>query len=135
MQYKSKYPEIIMDNNNNSPNGYTKYNLTVEQYYDLLHHTHNSSDLVGGSGEGGGSNISQTVSDLVKKVEALQNTVNKQDEIIKSLNTTIQGQNENIEQISKQIDDISGPDSGIVDVGDWDVETPGIQDINGNTIG
>jgi len=41
---ESVYPEIVVDKAGNTSNGNLKYNLTVEEYYDLLHHTHSSAD-------------------------------------------------------------------------------------------
>ena len=46
MSYTSKYKEILVDNENNSPIS-TIAHLTIEEVYDLKHHTHHISDLEG----------------------------------------------------------------------------------------
>ena len=50
--YTSKYPLIKTDSNINNTNAYfnTKH-LTVEEYMDLMHHTHSIGDLLGSNGE------------------------------------------------------------------------------------
>ena len=45
-KYQSKYNKIVMDNQENSPNSNIVVRLTLEQYYDLLHHTHKISDII-----------------------------------------------------------------------------------------
>ena len=48
---RSKYPEIIVDKDANMASGsLNTHHLTVEEYYDLLHHTHGFSDLVDDEG-------------------------------------------------------------------------------------
>ena len=49
MSSNSKYPEIVIDKDTNliNPNGF--FNLTFEQFYDLMHHTHAAEDIVGES--------------------------------------------------------------------------------------
>lgn len=55
MNNKSKYPKILIDTTKQSaiPNG--KHSLTVEEYYDIMHHTHNLSDIVLENGTDGES--------------------------------------------------------------------------------
>lgn len=52
----TKYPKIIIDENNTSPVNMMG-NHTVEQYYDFMHHTHNMSDIVNDTGSSGGTGI------------------------------------------------------------------------------
>ena len=52
-EYQSKYPEIVMDNDTNSGASSMTYPITIEQYYDLLHHTHNASDIIGSKSDEG----------------------------------------------------------------------------------
>ena len=49
IDYQSKYNEIVTDNRANSPISNKIVTLTLEQYYDLLHHTHKISDIIGGT--------------------------------------------------------------------------------------
>ena len=42
---RDKYPKIIIDDEKQAINPSMKYPLTVEEYYDLLHHTHDISSL------------------------------------------------------------------------------------------
>ncbi len=47
---KDKYPKIIIDEEKQAINPSMKYPLTVEEYYDLLHHTHDMSSLPSSGG-------------------------------------------------------------------------------------
>ena len=105
---QSKYPEIIIDKDNNSVNKDHNIVLTVEQYYDLLHHTHNTSDIIGSESS------MQTISEVQENILQLKNT-------IASLKLSI-------DEIKQQLNDMNE------DVNDYDVLTAGIQDITGNTI-
>ena len=42
----SKYPEIEIDKIPNSTNSNMTFPITIEQYYDLMHHTHKASDII-----------------------------------------------------------------------------------------
>lgn len=78
-KYQSKYNEIVMDNQENSPNSNIVVRLTLEQYYDLLHHTHKISDIIGGTNEDGSPanpQISKQIEEINKKIEELNNKVN-----------------------------------------------------------
>ena len=41
-KYTSKYPAIVKDTNTNSANDAMIKKITVEEYYDLTHHTHST---------------------------------------------------------------------------------------------
>lgn len=91
--YQSKYNEIVTDTRNNSPISNRIVTLTLEQYYDLLHHTHKISDIIGGSAGGG----STTDPELVNKIEELTKKVNeltlaqtKNTESISQINTKLE---------------------------------------------
>lgn len=96
--FKSKYPKVIVDNINNSVNEGLKKIVTIEEWYDLTHHTHDISTL--SSDEGGTS-----YDELVAMVVELQAA---------------------IKEIKAEI-------ANMASVKDWDLDTPGIQDSNGNT--
>lgn len=38
--YENKYPKILIDTQDQSANPHTKKELTVEEWYDMLHHSH-----------------------------------------------------------------------------------------------
>ena len=103
---ESKYPLIVIDKRQNSPNLNRTKTLTVEEYYDLLHHTHHSSDIIGG--EGGES---PSIDELINTINEMKNTI-----------TTLTARVVALENAAE-------------DITDYDLDTPGIQDINGNTIG
>lgn len=76
-KYQSKYSKIITDEAHQSVNPNTEYHLTVEEYYDLTHHTHNASDIDGiGSGSDGSSGdvaaLTASVNDLKEAVAELK---------------------------------------------------------------
>ena len=45
-KYTSKYPAVIIDKHPNSAIDKMQKKITVEEYYDIMHHTHNISDLI-----------------------------------------------------------------------------------------
>ena len=134
--YTSEYPEVVMDRDTNSANSGMIKRVTVEEWYDLLHHTHKVEEFVNkdlervealavpvNPEEGGGSGgmdssveqqILNQIAQLTSKVETLTQTVESQQAII--------------EQQSQQINDLiaNPPSSGGIDVIDWDATTPEI---------
>ena len=47
MNKGQKIPEIIVSNTEDSINGGNLvYKLTLEEFYDLMHHTHKASDII-----------------------------------------------------------------------------------------
>lgn len=127
--YISKFPEIVIDRKFNSPNAQTA-NITVEQYYDLMHHTHKASDLLGGDGSSQGGGISEedkkTIQELKTKIEELTTTINEQQKLIETQNRAISS----LEDSVKTIGETAG-----FDIADWDVTKPGIQGPEGDTLG
>lgn len=99
-KYTSKYPKIITDASGNSVNEGLKKIVTIEEWYDISHHTHDISTL--------------SVSDDGVSYDELVAMVNELQEMVKTLQAQV---------------------SNMPSVGDWDVETPGNQDANGNTLG
>ncbi len=115
MSYSSQYPKIIMDTSTNSVNDSLAKKLTVEEYYDLLHHTHTVSSLIGSVG-GDAS------------YDGITNIVNTLSDTVNSLVNTVQIQQETINELKAQL-------NSLIHVKDWDVNTPGNQDVNGNDLG
>lgn len=77
----NKYPEIIVDKTRNSALNASKI-LSIEEYNDLMHHTHDLSTLTLSSGDHAGDNIDYTINaiytlinDLISRVEALEQYV------------------------------------------------------------
>lgn len=120
MKYQSKYPEIIVDKDQNSPNMHPVV-LSVEQLYDLMHHTHKLSDLISDGGDKPGQDEDQTpVQQLTTKVESLS-------AVVETVNTEIAS-------INSEIEELKVASESTMSITDWDVTKPGIQDIDGNTI-
>ena len=105
--YTSQYAKIVTDSKINSVNESLQKKLTIEEYYDLMHHTHKITDLIASGNSMSYAEMQETILNLSSKVHELTNIVN---------------------QLSVQLD------NGL-SVSDWDVTTPGIQDVNGNTLG
>lgn len=70
---KSKYPLILIDKDNQSAIPTAAYYMSVEEFYDLMHHTHNIDDIEGYSGEA--PEVERQVRELTHAVAALQETV------------------------------------------------------------
>lgn len=115
-KFSSKYSEIIIDQNPNSPNKTMQKKMSIEEYYDLMHHTHRISDLVNNTGIDSeeSSSVLLAIAELKSVVEAQQNTINELKETINYLKNQI--------------------DNNALEVSDWDLETEGNQDINGNIL-
>ena len=67
---ESVYPKIIIDEDNNTSNGNLRYNLTTEEYYDLVHHTHAGSD----------EDSSAKLEAIENKINAIVSKINEMDE-------------------------------------------------------
>lgn len=119
--YTSKYPSIIIDKVSNSVNDSLQKKMTIEEYYDIMHHTHNISDLAVKEGTMSISEMQTTINDLLADIGDLKS-------IIEAQKNTINELKENIEIIKEEI-------SNVTTISDYDVETPGIQDAEGNTLG
>lgn len=113
LNYTSIYPKIITDDKGNSVNESLAKKLTIEEYYDLLHHTHSVTDLVISGG---------------MSYDELQNTVKTLSEMLNNLIGIVQ-----VQQVT--IDEMKAEMATIANIKDWDVTTPGIQDPEGNTLG
>ena len=87
----SKYPEIIVDKDKNAVNTNLKVDLTVEQLYDLFHHTHNLSDLVG-------------IKQLDTKINDVQKAVAEQSANIAAIKDSVQAIQSNIDSILEYIE-------------------------------
>ena len=95
--HTSKYPEIVIDNQSNSVNSNMTFPITIEQFYDFMHHTHKASDLIFEGGDGGGSisdavvqQINTKISDMNDKIEEQQKTIEAQKKTIADLDEKLQ---------------------------------------------
>lgn len=71
----SKYPEIIIDKKRNSALNANKI-LSLEEYNDLMHHTHDASTLIMGSGSSNStSNIESVINELNQTINNLSQTI------------------------------------------------------------
>lgn len=124
--YTSDYPEITMDGARNSVNTGMIKQITIEEWYDLLHHTHKVDEFVDKDLNKVRSlavpldtesedlpldqQIVSMINTLTDKVNALTEKVNSQQQIIET-------QTQQIESLTKQA-------KSHIDVVDWDATTP-----------
>ena len=95
----SKYQKILIDDSPSSTIPTAKANITVEEWYDMLHHSHpefqNMSNN-GGSGDGASQavvdELSANINNLFAAVEGLTTAVS-------NLSTLVQQQSSNIDDI------------------------------------
>lgn len=120
-KYTSKYPTVVTDQNINSANGSMIKKITVEEYYDLKHHTHSMSDIAVDEGS--------------MTFEEMQSTINQMSQTINGLTTTINTLQEENSALREAINTINKEMVNMATVSDWDVEKPGNQDIKGNDLG
>ena len=96
--HTSKYPEIVIDNQSNSVNSNMTFPITIEQFYDFMHHTHKASDIIiEGQGTDQIDNI--IIDNLNTNIQELKETTEKQNEIIVK-------QTKSIETLTKQVKDM-----------------------------
>lgn len=139
MSEGQKIPEIIVSNGEDSINGGNLvYKLTLEEFYDLMHHTHKLEDLQDENGilfpsenplppsEGDGAEPTPPVS----VIQQMQNTIVTLTEQITKLETKISDLEGTIDsnnaQINSKVDNYIEND---LVVGDWDATTPEIDKI------
>lgn len=68
-KYNSMYPKIKQDSAYQSVNPHMKKELTVEEYYDLLHHTHD--------GMANGEEVNSKFEDIASTIDELTSTINE----------------------------------------------------------
>ena len=129
-----KFPLIQLDANVNYPNAANNIKkVTVEEWQDLLHHTHKLSEILDDSGEFLGGEGSADGGVSVAAFNELKETVQQQAQTIQTQAETIAQLQESLSQLINTVNNINNS-NGII-IGDWDVTKPGIQDQNDNTIG
>lgn len=117
--HTSKYPEIIIDNQSNSVNSNMTFPITIEQFYDFMHHTHKASDLVFEGGDGSGSisdavvqQINTKISDMNDKIGAQQKTIEAQRQTIADLDKKLQDYIDNDIHVDVDTDVDAGDGNG-----------------------
>lgn len=92
--YDSRYPKVITDTTSQSVNPNLKKEITVEEWYDLLHHTHAEfSNSSSGGSTGGGNSGNVDLTEINNKLDTLTTLIQSQSEDI----TGIKGKIDNIE--------------------------------------
>ena len=146
-----KYPEIKLDEAGNYQSANTDLKrVTVEEWNDLLHHTHKAGTFVDDNGNfidpsqdgsGSGDGISyQEFQDLKNSVNTLVETVNGLASSVASLvesNAALVESNASlVERVTALENSQGGGETPGEDefVIDYDPDTPGTQDINGNNV-
>ncbi len=143
--YSPKFPKVQLDQKINYPNAASNIKkLTIEEWEDILHHTHQVDFLVDEEGNfinpdalpgGSGGKVQVTKEEF----DTLKSTVESQAELISSQSELITTLQNNITALEAKVDSLEpsggGDNTNGFIVGDWDAEQEGIQDINGNTIG
>ena len=138
--YKSKYPKIIVDKDANSVNDQLQKKMTIEEYYDILHHTHDIESLSNSSG----TTIQEMYNTILETQQTLndfRSTIEQQNDIIEQQNKIIQEQqnivnniSEENEEVKRKVAELANEIINIPSVSDWDASAPGIQDMNGDTV-
>lgn len=77
-----KYPKIIMDNIQNAVNSNMKAEISVELLNDILHHTHNLSDLLGSIDPDGGVSSEEGLAIMAKINEVQESLQATQDKVV-----------------------------------------------------
>ena len=94
----SKYPRVVMDTKENNPNSSNMIkHLTNEEWQDVLHHTHNIGDIIGGDGTtiSAGEVSKEEFNTLKAQLQSANQTIINMQTTIQQLqnaNTTLQGE-------------------------------------------
>lgn len=138
MNKGQKIPEIIVSNTEDSINGGNLvYKLTLEEFYDLMHHTHKIEDLQDENGilfpppssgnEGIAPPPEQQPVSLIQQLQINITNLSKQivqlEAKISDLENTIESNNA---EINSKVDNYI---DGDLTIGDWDATTPEIDKI------
>ena len=138
MNEGQKIPEIIVSNTEDSINGGNLvYKLTLEEFYDLMHHTHKLEDLQDENGilfpppssgnEGIAPPPEQQPVSLIQQLQINITNLSKQivqlEAKISDLENTIESNNA---EINSKVDNYI---DGDLTIGDWDATTPEIDKI------
>ena len=92
-RYTSKYPTIVIDQRTNSVNESMIKKITVEEYYDLKHHTHSISDLAVDDGGISYDQMQTMITEMSTTINQLNDIIQQQNNTIKQFNDTIRQQN------------------------------------------
>ena len=115
VQYGATYPKISFDEKVNYPNAqFNIKKITVEEWNDLLHHTHRQAEILDNNGEFIGQEGAEEVNELKEQI----NTLIEQNRALASRITALENAGSGGGSASS--------DGGIF-IGDWDAEKPGIQ--------
>ncbi len=126
----SKYNRILIDEEYHSPNGsLQQHPLTVEEYYDLMHHSHVEFE---NGGSGGGSSASDAdVAELREAMAQLQNSLTALQQQVEQLSQTSQTAARTIEEVNAAVAELQQTQEAFshymnntFEIGDWDATTP-----------
>lgn len=103
----SKYQKILIDESPSSTIPTAKANITVEEWYDMLHHSHPEFQNMSNNGNSttgneGGNN--QDLSEIIAAISNLTTLVEQQGEKINSVIDINNSQTESINTMKSQID-------------------------------
>ena len=141
MNKGQKIPEIIVSNTEDSINGGNLvYKLTLEEFYDLMHHTHKLEDLQDENGilfppvppSSGGDEEPAPPPEQhpVSLIQQLQINITNLTEQIAKLEAKISDLENTIESNNAEINSkVDNYIDGDLTIGDWDATTPEIDKI------
>lgn len=97
----SKYQKILIDETPSATIPTAKANITVEEWYDMLHHSHPEFQNMssGGSGTSTGGASQESVNALSAEVTNLSTALTELTAAVNSLSTLVQQQSVSIEDI------------------------------------
>ena len=98
-----RFPEVKIDKQANYPNAAGNIKkITVEEWNDMLHHTHDASALVFSDGQ----TITETITTIVEENIKLRRYID-----------------EELVTLKQDIQDLKDNANGSLNIGDWDAET------------
>ena len=95
----SKYQKILIDDTPSSNIPSAKANITVEDWYDMLHHSHPEFQNMSSGGGGSSDNVLQTVTELSNDVNDLSAAIAELTNTVNNLSTLVQQQSVRIDDI------------------------------------
>lgn len=95
-RYQSKYSRITQDPAYQSVNPHMKKDLTIEEYYDLLHHTH--------EGMANADETNAKIEELQQVINELKNEITKIKVILDTNNDGVLDSNDNVGSSALYVD-------------------------------
>jgi hypothetical protein len=92
---------ILEEGTTNTVNPHMQKHITIEEWEDLLHHTHEGLNSTGSGGTGSGGIIN---TDITNVINNMNTTINNMNTTINNMSTTIDNMQSQIDKLESYVD-------------------------------